>query len=404
MGTGILMSRIKERGFSTRSVRAGERTDPETGAVVTPIYETSVFAFPSTRQLINAVSTKSNRDVYTRWSNPTITAAEKKIAELEGAEDCAVFSSGMAAISTAIISLISPGDHIVSVRDLYGGTVGLLSDLMSKFGVQTTFVDATDLDEINSAMKSSTKILFLETPTNPTLKLVDLRRAAEVAEKNGAKVLVDNTFASPYNQQPLRLGCDATLHSATKYLAGHNDVTAGAIAGPRTLIEPMKKLRRTLGGVLDPHGAWLLLRGMKTLALRMAKHNSNGQEISEFLEKHPNVKKTYYPGLKTHPQHSLAKRQMKGFGGVVSFELKGDLARTIRFVDNLKLALLGASLGGAETLVSQPSTASHFFMDPEERRKAGISDSLVRLSLGIEDACDIISDLEQAFDASNRRR
>jgi len=392
------MSRVKQNGFSTKAVRAGENRDPATGAVVTPIYETSVFAFTSTKQLVDAVSEKSSRDVYTRWSNPTITAAEKKIAELEGAEECVVFSSGMAAISTAIMSLASSGDHIVSVRDLYGGTVGLFSDLMSRFGVRTTFVEATNVDEISSTIRSNTKILFLETPTNPTLKLVDLQRAAEIAAEHGAKVLVDNTFASPYNQQPLQFGCDATLHSATKYLAGHNDVTAGAIAGPGKLIEPMRKLRRTLGGVLDPHGAWLLLRGMKTLALRMARHNSNGQRIAEYLENHPNVEKVYYPGLRTHPQHTLAKRQMKGFGGVVSFELKGDLNQTMRFVDNLKLALLAPSLGGTETLVSQPSTASHFFMDPDERRKAGISDSLVRLSLGIEDAEDIISDLAQAFD------
>ncbi|HMK82412.1 MAG TPA: PLP-dependent aspartate aminotransferase family protein [Candidatus Bathyarchaeia archaeon] len=392
---------VKQDGFSTKAVRAGERTGSETGAVVTPIYETSVFAFTSTKQLIDAVSEKDSRDVYTRWSNPTITAAERKIAELEGAEDCAVFSSGMAAISTAIISLVSPGDHIVSVRDLYGGTVGLFSDLMSRFGVRTTFIEATNVDEISSTVRSNTKILFLETPTNPTLKLVDLQKAADIAAKHGAKVLVDNTFASPYNQQPLRFNCHATLHSATKYLAGHNDVTAGAIAGPRELIEPMKKLRRTLGGVLDPHGAWLMLRGMKTLALRMVQHNSNGQQIAEYLENHSGVEKVYYPGLSTHPQHSLAKRQMKGFGGVVSFELKGDLNQTIRFVDSLKLALLAPSLGGVETLVSQPSTASHYFMDPDERRKAGISDSLVRLSLGIEDAEDIISDLAQAFEKAN---
>jgi len=386
------------KGFSTGAVRAGETTDRETGAVVTPIYETSVFAFTSTQQLIDAVSEKIGRDVYTRWSNPTITAAERKIAELEGAEDCAAFSSGMAAISTAIISLASPGDHIVSIRDLYGGTLDLFSSLMNMFSVRTTFVEATDVSEIESAARENAKLLFLETPTNPTLKLVDLSKVAEIAGKSGAKVLVDNTFASPYNQQPLRFGCNATLHSATKYLAGHNDVTAGAIAGPRELTEPMKKLRRILGGVLDPHAAWLLLRGMKTLALRMERHNSNGQKVAEYLASHPKVERVYYPGLSTHPQHLLAKRQMKGFGGVLSFELKGDLKRTVRFVDSLKLALIAPSLGGAETLVSQPSTASHYFMNPEERRKAGISDSLIRLSLGIEDADDIISDLEQAFE------
>jgi len=392
------MTGNRGKGFSTRAVRAGERTDPETGAVATPIYETSVFAFASTQQLIDAVSEKSSRDVYTRWSNPTLTAAERKITELEEAEDCAVFSSGMAAISTAIISLVSPGDHIVSIRDLYGGTLDLFSNLMNRFGVRTTFVEATNIGEIESAVRDNTKLLFLETPTNPTLKLVDLSKVVEIARKSSAKVLVDNTFASPYNQQPLRVGCDAAIHSATKYLAGHNDVTAGAVAGPKGIIGPMKKLRRILGGVLDPHGAWLLLRGMKTLALRMEKHNSNGQQVAEYLESHPKVARVYYPGLSTHPQHALAERQMKGFGGVLSFELKGDLNRTIRFVDSLKLALLAPSLGGTETLVSQPSTASHFFMNPEERRKAGISDSLIRLAVGIEDADDIISDLGQAFD------
>jgi methionine-gamma-lyase len=392
------MPDARRLGFSTKAVRAGEKTGLETGAVVTPIYETSVFAFANSQQLIDAVSEKIERDVYTRWSNPTITAAEKKIAELERAEDCAVFSSGMAAISTSIISLVSPGDHIVSVRDLYGGTVSLLSDLMRRFGVRTTFVEATEVDKMKSALRSDTKVVFLETPTNPTLKLVDLQRAAELGQEVGAKVLVDSTFASPYNQQPLQFGCSATIHSGTKYLAGHNDVTAGAVAGPKEIIEPVKKLRRTLGGVLDPHGAWLLLRGMKTLALRMAKHNENGQKVAEYLASNSSVENVYYPGLKTHPQHQLAKRQMSGFGGVVSFELKGDVSRAIGFVDSLRLALIATSLGGTETLVSQPSMASHFFMDPTERQKAGISDSLIRLSLGIENADDIISDLAQAFE------
>jgi len=392
------MTTRREKGFSTTAVRAGERADPETGAVAAPIYETSVFAFTSTQQLIDAVSEKTGRDVYTRWSNPTVTMAERKISELEGTEDCAVFSSGMAAISTAIINLVSPGDHIVSTRDLYGGTVELLSNLLARFGVQTTFVEATDMDEIESAVRDNTRLFFMESPTNPTLKLVDLSKVVETAKKNGAKVLVDNTFATPYNQQPLRLGCSVVLHSATKYLAGHNDVTAGAAAGPKELIEPMKKLRRILGGVLDPHAAWLMLRGMKTLALRMERHNQNGQKIAEYLQSHPKVERVYYPGLSTHPQHSLAKRQMKGFGGVLSFELKGDLNHAVRFVDSLKLALIGASLGGTETLISQPSTASHYFMNPEERRKAGIADSLIRLSLGIEDADDVISDLAQAFE------
>lgn len=393
-----MMARDKKSGFSTKAVRAGERTDPQTGSVATPIFETSVFAFPSTQQLVDAVSERNDRDVYTRWSNPTITAAERKVAELEDAEDCALFSSGMAAISTAILSFVSPGDHVVSIRDLYGGTVTFLSDYLKRFGVRTAFVEATDADELRSAIERDTKVVYVETPTNPTLKIVDLSEAGEIAKKTDAKVVVDSTFASPYNQQPLRFGCSMTIHSATKYLGGHNDVTAGALAGSRELIEPIKKLRRILGGILDPHAAWLLLRSMKTLPLRMEKHNMNGQRVAEYLECSSNVKTVYYPGLSSHPQHSLAKRQMKGFGGVLSFELKGDLNRTIRFVDSLKLALIAPSLGGTETLVSQPATASHYFMKPEERQKVGISDSLIRLSLGTEDAEDIIADLEQAFD------
>jgi cystathionine gamma-lyase len=281
---------------------------------------------------------------------------------------------------------------------LYGGTVELFSNFMTRFGIQTTFVDAANAGEIESAVKDNTKIIFVETPTNPTLKLVDLSTVVEIAKKNGAKVIVDSTFGTPFNQQPLQFGCSAAIHSATKYLAGHNDVTAGAVAGSKELIQPMKKLRRILGGVLDPHAAWLMLRGMKTLAVRMEKHNQNGQKIAEYLQSHPKVERVYSPGLSTHPQYSLAKRQMKGFGGVLSFELKGDLNNAIRFVDSLKLALIGASLGGPETLVSQPSTVSHAFMNPEERRRAGIADSLIRLSLGIEDADDIISDLDQAFE------
>ncbi len=392
------MERKRGKGFSTRAVRAGERTDPETGSVVTPIYETSVFAFDSTQKLIDAVTERSNRDVYTRWSNPTITAVEKKTADLEDAEDGVVFSSGMAAITTCIMGLVSSGDHIVSIRDLYGGTVGLFTDLMSRFGVGTTFVEATDLSDMESAIRPNTKVIYLETPTNPNLKLVDLAEAAELGRKNGAKVLVDNTFASPYNQQPLRLGCDMSIHSATKYLAGHNDVTAGVVVGARRLMDPIKKLRRIMGGTLDPHAAWLLLRGMKTLALRMDKHNYNAQKISEYLQKHPRIERVYYPGLSTHPQHSLAAKQMSGYGGVLSFELKGTLSDAVKFVDNLKLALLGPSLGGTESLVSQPSTASHYFMKPEDRQKAGISDSLIRLSVGIEEADDIISDLSQALE------
>jgi cystathionine beta-lyase/cystathionine gamma-synthase len=296
-----------------------------------------------------------------------------------------------------MLTLTSAGDHIISTRDLYGGTLSLFKDVLPKFGVEVTFVDAADFDEIKSAVQRNTKIIFAETPTNPTLKIVDVSRVAELGKKNGITVVIDSTFASPYNLQPLGFGVDVVVHSATKYLGGHNDVTAGVVCGSEDFMQKLKEMRKHLGGNLDPHAAWLLLRGLKTLGLRMERHNSNGMKIARYLEKHPKVKRVYYPGLPSHPQHSIAKKQMRGFGGVVSFELDGDFEKTMKFVDSLKLCFLAASLGGTETLASQPVTCSHYFVSAEDRKKAGITDELIRLALGIEDPEDIIADLEQAF-------
>ncbi|MGQ9460241.1 MAG: trans-sulfuration enzyme family protein [Candidatus Bathyarchaeaceae archaeon] len=387
----------KGKGFSTKAVHAGEKRDPSTGAVVTPIYETSVFGFSSTKELIDVMSEKMEGYIYTRYGNPTVRTVERKMAELEGAEDAAVFSSGMAAIATTMLTLISPGDHIVSTRDLYGGTLALFKDVLPKFGMEVTFVEATDFEEIKLAVQGNTKIIFAETPTNPTLKIVDVSKIAELGKKNGITVVVDSTFASPYNLQPLGFGVDIVVHSATKYLGGHNDVTAGVVCGSEDFMQKLKKMRKHLGGTLDPHAAWLLLRGLKTLGLRMERHNSNGMKIAKYLEKHPKVKRVYYPGLPSHPQHSIAKKQMRGFGGVVSFEIHGDFEKTMKFVDSLKLCFLAASLGGIETLATQPVTCSHYFVSAEDRKKAGITDELIRLALGIEDPEDIIADLEQAF-------
>jgi len=388
----------KSKGFSTRAVHAGEERDPSTGAVIAPIYETSVFGFSSTKELIDVMSEKTEGYVYTRYGNPTVRTVERKMVELEGAEDAAVFSSGMAAIATTMLTLTSSGDHVVSTRDLYGGSLAFFEDVLPKFGVEVSFVEATDFDEIQSALQGNTRVIFAETPTNPTLKIVDVSKVAKLGKEREITVVVDATFASPYNLQPLRFGVDVVVHSATKYLGGHNDVTAGVACGSEDFIQDLRKMRKHFGGTLDPHAAWLLLRGLKTLGLRMERHNSNGMTIARYLEKHPKVKRVYYPGLPSHPQHSIARKQMRGFAGVASFELDGDFETTMKFMDNLKLCFLAGSLGGAETLATQPVTCSHYYVSAQDRKKAGITDELVRLAVGIEDPEDIIADLDQAFD------
>lgn len=388
----------KDKGYSTKAVHDGEERDPLTGAISTPIYETSVFAFSSTNELIEVMSEKKEGYVYTRFANPTVRSVEKKMALLEGTEDAAAFSSGMAAISTTILALVSSGDHIVSTRDLYGGTLGFFKNVLSKFGVSVSLVDTVDLSEMESAIQENTKIIFAETPTNPTLKIVDLPKMAQLAKNSGLTTVVDSTFASPYNLKPAERGIDIVVHSATKYLGGHNDVTAGIVCARQDFIRKLREMRKPLGGTLDPHAAWLLLRGVKTLALRMEKCNSNGLDVAKYLEKHPKVKRVYYPGLPSHPQNLIAETQMRGFGGVVSFEVNGNVEATMRFVESLRLCAIAPTLGGAETLVTQPVTSSHYTVDTDERRKMGITDQLVRLSLGIEDSEDIIEDLEQAFE------
>jgi len=386
----------KSRSFSTEAVHGGELRDSK-GAVVSPIYETSVFAFKSTKELIDVINEKAEGYIYTRYDNPTVRAVERKVALLEKAEDAAAFSSGMAAVTSTIFTLVSSGDHVISTMDLYGGTLTFFQEILPRLGVSVSFVEATSPAEIEKAVRGNTGVIYAETPTNPTLKVADLQKIAALAKKNGVTTVIDSTLASPYNLRPIEFGIDIVVHSATKYLGGHNDVTAGVVCGSKNFIQNLKKTRKIFGGTLDPIAAWLLLRGLKTLALRMERHNQNGMLIAKYLEKHPKVKKVYYPGLPSHPQHSIAKRQMRGFGGVVSFEIKGDFEKTVKFAESLKLCALAASLGGTETLVTQPATSSHYFISPEQRRKAGITDQLIRLALGIEDPEDIISDLEQAL-------
>lgn len=388
---------LSNKRFNTKSVHAGETKDSPTGPLVMPIYETSVFRFSTTQKLIDVISEKQDGYVYTRFDNPTIRTVERKLAALEGTEEAALFSSGMAAISTSILTLISTGDHIISTRDIYGGTITFLTKILPKYGVEVSFVETTDLGEIGAAIQKNTKALFVETPTNPTLKVADLQAIAALVKDKNIPVIVDSTFATPYNSRPVQLGANIVVHSATKYLGGHHDLTAGVVCGTASFIQELKAMRKSLGGTTDPIAAWLLLRGLKTLGLRMKQHNANGLHIAKYLVNHPKVKHVYYPGLSTHPQHTLARLQMTGFGGVVSFEIEGTEEAGARFADNLKLCQLAPSLGGVETLISQPTTSSHYFVSSEEQTKAGITDQLMRVALGIEDPEDIIADLEQAF-------
>jgi len=393
-----LPNQHKFTGFSTKSVHAGEKADPLTGSVTTPIYQTSNFAFKNTQDLLDLMNEKRKGYIYTRYGNPTTRAVERKLAELENVDDAVAFSSGMAAISSAIMTLVSSGDHIVSIRDVYGGTFVLLDSVLPRFGIETTFVDTRSFGDVEESIRDNTKVIYVESPTNPMLKVVDLAFVGKLGRRTEVKTVIDNTFSSPYNQQPVKFGFDVIIHSATKYLGGHNDLTAGIVCGKEAFIKEVKDTLKILGGVLDPHCAFLLLRGIKTLAVRVEKQNKNGMEVAKYLESHSKVDKVYYPGLESHPQHKIAKRQMTGFGDVVSFELKCDLETTIKFVDNVKLAFLTPSLGGTETLITQPATTSHYKVPKEERLKQGITDGFIRLSLGIEDSEDVIVDLEQAFE------
>lgn len=391
--------RTRKDGFSTRSVHAGEETDPTSGSVTTPIYQTSTFTFPSTKILLEVMQRKRKGNVYTRWWNPTNQAAEKKIANLESAESALLFPAGMAAISSMILTVVQAGDHVVSMRDVYGATFEFMSEFLPKISVGVTFADANKPQEIKNALRDNTKLVYLETPTNPTLKVVDIQAVKKMLDGSDAKIAVDNTFATPYNQQPLDLGADIVVHSATKYFGGHADITAGAVVSDSKFMSKVYETRKLLGGVLDPHAAWLLIRGLKTFELRMRRHNDNGMAVAQFLAKHPKVKEVFYPGLPTHPQHAIAKRQMRGFAGMLSFIPRGNGDYASRVIDRLKLIKLAASLGGVETLACQPWTLTHFYVPKSERIKAGILDEMIRLSIGIEDADDLIADLKQALAA-----
>lgn len=384
--------------FNSKSIHAGSKHCLPTGAHVTPIYQTSTFVFEDADQGARRFAGEEEGYIYTRLGNPTIDELETKMAALEGGEAAIATASGMAAISTTFLTLLEKGDHVVATDTLYGCTHSLLSHILPKFGIEVSFVDAADLDNVEKAMKQNTKILYVETPANPTLKLVDLRAVSQIAHKYGAYLIVDNTFMTPYLQRPIELGADFVVHSASKYIGGHGDVIAGIIVGPKDIISEMKiPYLKDLGGITSPFDAWLLLRGLKTLGPRMEIHCRNAQKVAEYLEDHPLIEKVHYPGLPSHPQHDLAKRQMDGFGGMISFELKGGIEAGKVLMNSVKLITLAVSLGCVDSLIQHPASMTHSPVPREERLKAGITDGLVRFSAGIEDVEDIISDLDQAL-------
>ncbi|HEY9207241.1 MAG TPA: PLP-dependent aspartate aminotransferase family protein [Candidatus Methanoperedens sp.] len=386
---------LKKAGFSTRAIHAGEKPS-ETGAVVTPIYQTAPFEFKSAAHGARVMGGKEKGYVYSRGLNPTTEVLEEKMASLETGEAALAQGTGMAAISAAVFTEIKAGDHVIADEVIYGSTYDLFVDL-AKFGVDVSFIDTSNLNNVENAFRKNTKLVFFETPANPTLKLTDIAAVSDIAHGRGAKVFVDNTFMTPYFQQPLKHGADVVIHSATKYLNGHGDTLGGIVVGPSEFIKRVRHTVKNIGGAISPFNSWLILRGIKTLAVRMDRHNENAISVAEYLNRHDTIEKVIYPGLPSHPQHDLAKRQMCGFGGMISF-LLNDEKDVPLFLDSLKLCTLAVSLGETGTLIQHPATMTHAVVPREKRIKYGITDELVRLSVGIEDVGDIIEDIGQALD------
>lgn len=394
---------------ATQAVHAGEERRKPYGALITPIVQTSTYTFEKTADILafmeDKAARKAARDAgedlplrgeYGRYGNPTLLAAEAKIAALEGGDRAVLFASGMSAITTTMLALLTSGDHAVVVRDCYRRTREFADVYLPKWGVETTLVPVGDADAIADAVRPNTRLIFTETPTNPYLRITDLARVAEIARPRGIVTAVDSTFGTPINIHPLELGIDLAIHSATKYLAGHNDLLSGVVIGAHRLLNPIEEMRGLLGGIGSPSDAYLLIRGLKTLPLRVRQQNESALRVAHFLEQHPAVDRVYYPGLPSHPDYEIAQRQMTGFGGVVSFELVGDKETTSRFIDAVRLPYIGPTLGGVEGIIQQQ--ALFISLNPKERAASGVKDTLVRYALGIEDADDIIADLAQALE------
>jgi cystathionine beta-lyase/cystathionine gamma-synthase len=392
--------KARKRSQQTAAVHGPEELNKKSGPVATPIYQTSTFAVADNNEQQRVTSTDR---YYTRWGNPTITVAEQSLAELEHAEAARVFASGMGAITSSVLALLTNGDHVVAQREIYGGVSKFFSDWLPRLGIETTFVDTVDYEQHARAIRPNTKLLYLESPTNPALRIVDFSKAAALAKQHGLITMIDSTFGTPINQQPMEYGIDLVLHSGTKYLSGHSDLTCGAVAGRRDLIEQIDETRKTVGNCMDPHAAWLLIRGMKTLAVRVERQNQNAMRVAEFLAQHAKVRRVHYPFLESHAQHALARRQMSGGGGMVTFEIEGTGEDACRVSEAMRLFTLATSLGGVESLVSIPVLTSHAMISAEQRKKMGVSEQMVRLSVGIESADDLIEDLEQALEKVEAR-
>ena len=388
----------KAYGFSTLAVHGGEPRPKLGNALATPIVQTATYTFANTGELHDHFQRRIEREEYGRYGNPTQRIAERKLAALEGAEDCLLFGSGMAAITTTLYAVLSHGSHVVVTDDSYRRTRQFLTQVLHRYGIEVSVAPAGDYEAIEEAIRPTTRLLVSESPTNPYNYIVDMERFADIGVRHRVKTVIDSTFATPFNQRPLSFGIDLVLHSATKYFGGHNDLLAGAVLGSAELVDGIRGLQAVTGGIIDPFAAYLLVRGLKTFALRIERHNANAQALAEFLATHPRVAAVHYAGLPSHPHHEIAKRQMRGFGGVVSFEIVGDLEAASRVVDACRIPQIAPSLGGVESLIEQPALMSFYELTTEERLLVGIKDNLIRYSVGIEDGRDLISDLAAALE------
>lgn len=389
---------MQEKSLQTLAVHAGEDKTENFGAVSVPIYTASVFAFSDADTGAAIHNHQKEGYFYGRLGNPTQAALEKAVAELENGESALAFASGMAAISAAILTVVKTGDHIVAPASMYSTTTFFLKHLAENFGIETSYVDATDAENYAKAVQSNTKIFWIETPSNPLVKITDIAAVAKIAREKNITTIADNTFATPFNQRPIDLGVDVVIHSATKYLGGHSDLTAGLMVGKNEFVEKARlNTTKLYGGNIAPQVAWLVLRGIKTLALRMERHNENAFALANMLSEHPKVETVFYPALESHQNHDAAKRQMKGFGGMIAFDL-GSVEAGKTFVNNLKICMLATSLGGVESIVQHSASMTHAGLSEAERLKAGVTDGLIRFSVGIEDVEDLTGDLRQALD------